>query len=140
MLKPALGYDWQSPKEQEERGGAGLWYYWHSPRESKRRGVELDSGTTGTAQERARGEGWSWTLVLLAQPRREQEERGGAGLWYYWHSPGESKRRGVELDSHSWIDCRAAEKINTVKDFRKALTSMHGSVPCTNGFRRRNSD
>ena len=40
----------------------------------------LDSGTPGTAQERARGE-------------------GGAGLWYYWQSPGDSKRRGVELDS-----------------------------------------
>ena len=25
-------------------------------------------------------------------------------------------------------------KINTAKDFRKALISMHDSVPCANGF------
>ena len=28
-------------------------------------------------------------------------------------------------------------KVNTVKDFRKAVTSMHDSVPCANGFGHR---
>ena len=50
-------------------------------------GVELARlrGAVARAQERSRGGRWSWPLMagrivlLLAEPRRDQEEGGGAG-------------------------------------------------------------
>ena len=86
-------------------------------------GVELARlrGAVARAQERSRGGRWSWSLIagrivlLLAEPRRDQEEGGGAGLSQLdrlsccWQRPGEIKRREVKLGSHSRVDCLIAE-------------------------------
>ena len=65
--------------------------------------MELDSQER--AQERSRAGRWSWTLKR--EPRRDQEQGGGAGLSR--GSPGEIKSRDVELGFHNRMVCLAAK-------------------------------
>ena len=65
--------------------------------------MELDSQET--AQKKSGGGRWSWTLKR--EPRRYQEEGGGAGLSR--ESPGEIKSKEVELDFHNRMVYLAAK-------------------------------
>ena len=83
-------------RDQEEGGGAGAGLSrkagqsFAGPGEIKRREVELDShedlDNHLLVQARSRGGRWSWswtlmkTWTIIGRSRRDQEERGGAGL------------------------------------------------------------
>ena len=94
-----------SQERAQKRSGGWRWSWTlkRQPRRDQEEGVELDSQET--AQKRSGGGRWSWTLKR--EPRRYQEEGGGAGLSR--ESPTEFKSKEVELGSHSWMVCLAAE-------------------------------
>ena len=84
---------------QEEGGGAGL-----SQQDGLSRCRVVPPQLLSGHCQRSRGRRWSWTLTAgwIVSP---QSCPSTVALW----TLSEVKRKEVELDSHSWMDCLAAE-------------------------------